>query len=420
MAKRRRSGEGSIFYNKKTGIYYGFVHLGYRNGKRWRKKITSKVEQEVVKKVGECTQKVRDGAVITTNRVTVAEYLRSWLENTVRDSVRYSTYKSYGDQLERYPLPRLGHLQLGNLKPQHIRQCLKELRESGGTERSAGSLKKGSPKPLSPRTVRYCRTILNEALAQAVHDGLIVRNPVESIKAPKVEQYEVEPYTPAQVRKLLAAISGDRLEALITVAVALGLRQGEILGLRWRDIDFRCKQLHVRFQLQRLDGIPKFTQPKSKNSRRTIVLPAVVVESLLRHRDRQDQIRAVAGSRWLEWDLVFPTTIGTPMEPSNLNHYFQKIASLAGLPRRRFHDLRHTAATLLLIQKVHPRLVMAILGHSQISLTMNTYSHWIVDEMGQEVADQMNEILSLDGHSETPDQLGGYSLATESGSNAVQ
>ena len=218
------------------------------------------------------------------------------------------------------------------------------------------------------------------------------------------------------MRKLLAAISGDRLEALITVAVALGLRQGEILGLRWQDIDLERRRLHVRFQLQRIDGTPQFTQPKSKKSRRTIILPAVVLESLIRHRDRQQEVRAVAGARWQEYDLVFPTTLGTPMEPSNLNHYFQKIAAVAGLPRRRFHDLRHTAATLLLIRKVHPRLVMAILGHSQIALTMNTYSHWIVDEMGQEVADEMNEMLSKfdgEGTLDGPDQFSGYSLATD-------
>lgn len=414
MAKRRRSGEGSIF-RLKNGSWCGFANLGYRNGKRCRKKIIRKSEQEVIAEVAELAKKVRDGEAINTNRTFVRDYLRSWLQDTVRNSVRANTYKSYADQLERYLIPRLGHLELTKLKPQHIRRCLNDLRHSGGVERGPHATEK-RPRALSPRTVQYCRRILSEALSQAVDDELIRQNPVTPVKGPTVEVHEIDPYTPAQARALLTAVRGDRLEALFTVAVALGLRQGEILGLRWKDLDLEKSRLSVRHQLQRIDGEPKFVPPKSKKSRRTIIMPAVVLTALIQHRERQCEYRALAGTRWQEWDLVFPTMIGTPMESSNLNHYFQKVAAAAGLPRRRFHDLRHTAATLLLIQGVHPRLAMGILGHSQITLTMNTYSHYLPEEMGHEAASQMDEILSErvveEPYQHLPQEALGYPLAT--------
>ena len=178
--------------------------------------------------------------------------------------------------------------------------------------------------------------------------------------------------------------------------MSLGLRQGEIFGLRWNDIDLERGMLTVRYAIQRIDGEPRFVEPKTARSRRTINLPAVAVSALYRHLGRQADERAVAGERWQDWGVVFPSTIGTPMEACNLTHRFHKITATAKLPKIRFHDLRHTAATLLLAQGVHPRLVMETLGHSSISLTMNTYSH-VLPAMRADVADRMNSILECRG-----------------------
>lgn len=249
----------------------------------------------------------------------------------------------------------------------------------------------------------------------------ISRNAAALTEPPKVDHPEISPYTPEQARAFLEAVRGDRLEALFTVAVSLGLRQGEIFGLRWSDVDLERATLTVRYALQRLNGEPCFVEPKTKLSRRTINLPAVTVSTLYAHRNRQSEERAVAGTRWQDWGVVFPSTIGTPMEACNLTHRFHKITADAKLPKIRFHDLRHTAATLLLAQGVHPRLVMDTLGHSSISLTMNTYSH-VLPAMRAEVADRMNSILDVVSK---PDQepvsaLVATSMATAPSAELVQ
>jgi integrase len=170
-------------------------------------------------------------------------------------------------------------------------------------------------------------------------------------------------------------VKGNRLEALYSVALALGLRRGEALGLRWEDVDLEAGTLRVQVALQRRKDSKTLVEPKTEQSRRTLPLPSVLVVALKAHRTRQLEERLAAGPKWRDHGLVFPSTVGTPMEPRNLTRQFKAVLQRAGLPDIRFHDLRHTAASLLVAQGVHPRVVMEILGHSQISLTMNTYTH---------------------------------------------
>jgi integrase len=390
MAKRGDN-EGSIF-QLPDGRWCAFVSLGYRNGKRWRKKYTAPTRGKVQKKLDSARASLANGYSLDTDHMKVGEFLERWLEHSVRNSVRPATFQSYSALVARYLKPRLARIELAKLTAPHVRQCLNDLLKRGGEPRNGenGELRETS---LSPRTVQYCRAVLRKALNQAVRDGLVVRNAAALTDSPKVEHPEISPYTPEQARAFLEALKGDRLEALFTVAVALGLRQGEILGLRWEDIDFDRGLLAVRYQMQRIDGKPCFVEPKTKRSRRTVKLPAVAVSALHAHREIQAQERALADDRWNDMGLVFTSTIGTPIESCNLNHRFQRIAERSQLPKIRFHDLRHTAATLLLAQGVHPRLVMEILGHSSISLTMNTYSH-VIPGMRDEVATQMNGILA--------------------------
>jgi integrase len=211
----------------------------------------------------------------------------------------------------------------------------------------------------------------------------------------QVRRPEVKPFTPDEARLFLEVIRGDRLEALYSVALAVGLRQGEALGLRWGDIDLNSGTLRVRSALQWLYGKPHFVEPKTERSRRSIALPRVAIDALRPHRTRQFEERLIAGSSWQEHGLVFATTVGSPIHPRNLVRHFHRTLEKAGLPKKRFHDLRHTCASLLLAQGVQPRVVMEILGHSQISLTMDTYSH-VIPALTREAANHMDAILGIE------------------------
>jgi len=189
---------------------------------------------------------------------------------------------------------------------------------------------------------------------------------------------------------------GHRLEALYTIAITVGLRQGEALGLRWQDVDLDAGSLRVRHSLQRIEGRLQLVEPKTERSRRTVSLPGVVVSALREHRVRQLQERLLAGSRWQESDYVFTSTIGTPLDGVTVTHRFQETLRRLGMPHQRFHDLRHACASLLLAQGVSPRVVMETLGHSQISVTMNVYAH-VIPALQRDAADRMDALLTRSG-----------------------
>jgi len=218
------------------------------------------------------------------------------------------------------------------------------------------------------------------------------RNVATLVDPPRSQRPDVTPLSPLQARAFLMAAQGDRLEALYSVAIALGLRQGEALGLRWADVDLDAGTLRVRHALQRIDGTLQLVEPKTKRSRRTIPMPPTVTATLRAHRVRQREERLVAGARWQEHDLIFPSTIGTPADARNVVRRFHAILDRAGLPAMRFHDLRHTCASLLLAQHIPPRVVMEILGHSNISMTLDIYSH-VTPALQREAAQGMETLL---------------------------
>ena len=272
-------------------------------------------------------------------------------------------------------LPNLARIRLAKLTPQDVATCLRRVEMAG-----------------SAYTARGAREILRTALNQAVRWELVSRNVAALTDAPRHRTRQIEPLTPGQASTLLAAVADHRLEALITVAVGLGLRQGEALGLRWEDVDLDAGVLSVRQTLERAGSKPRFGEPKTARSRRTITMPGIVADALRRHRTRQLKKRLVAGARWQDSGLVFTTTIGTAIDKSGLHKAFKAVLRAAGLPDIRYHDLRHTAATLLLAQGVDPRTIMETLGHSQISLTMNTYAH-VMPALQWEAAAKMDAIL---------------------------
>ena len=378
MTRQRGAGEGSI-YRRADGRWVGAAHLGYVAGKRRRKVVYGKTRREVQEAL---TRALRDHQVgldvAPDEREPVATFLERWLREAARPSVRHSTYERYAGIVHQHLIPAVGSTRLTKLSPAHVQGLLNAKLAAG----------------LSPRSVHHLRAVLRKALNQALRWGLVTRNVATLVDPPRVPRFELTPLDPDQARQLLEAIRGDRLEALYTVALAVGLRQGEALGLRWQDVDLDAGLLHVRHALQRnADGKLGLGEPKSRTSRRSIALPPPATAALREHRRRQLQERLLAADRWQGYDLVFTSTVGTPSDGTAITKRFQRLLADAGLPRQRFHDLRHACASLLLAQGIHPRVVMEILGHSQISLTMNTYSH-VIPALQRDAADRMGDLLA--------------------------
>jgi integrase len=318
------------------------------------------------------------GMPAADEELTVGDFLQGWLSEVARVTVRPRTYASYRYVVGLHLTPALGDLVLASLSPADVQAFLNAKSASG----------------LSPRTVGYLRGVLRGALGHAERTDLVTRNVARLARPPRIPRRRVSPLSVEQVRTFLAAIVGDRLEALYLVALGVGLRQGEILGLRWSDVDLEGGTLTVRHALARIDGRLELVEPKSVTSRRVVPLPAFVRDALVAHRHRQTAeplpLRPAPPDPFA--DLVFVTTHGTPLDGITITRRFQHILAGAGLPHQRFHDLRHACASLLLAQGVPARVVMETLGHSEISLTLNTYSH-VMPSVGREAAERMDQLL---------------------------
>ncbi len=390
MAKRGQN-EGSI-YQRKDGRWVALINVGWVNGKRLRKSFYAATRKEVHEQLTKAVSDIQKGLRIMGEKQTVGDYLAWWLENVTRSTVRPATWASYEELVRIHLRPAFEKVPLSKLTPQHVRSFLNERLATG----------------LSTRRVQYIHAILRAALNTAVKDQLLVRNAAAIVKPPRVIEKEVQPLTQEEARRFLKSIQGNRLEALFTVAISIGLRQGEALGLRWSDVDFEAGTLRIRYALQRLKERKAsgfhLVEPKTKQSRRTIAIPKLTVSALAAHKAQQAQERQLAGSAWhtpvltcegasVEVDdLVFITRFGNPFHASTITHRFQALLTRAGIGHHRFHDLRHTAATLLAIQGVHPRAIQAALGWENLSM-LNRYAHF-VEEQRQAVASAMESILT--------------------------
>lgn len=388
MASRRGHGEGSIYQRASDGLWVASVDLGYVNGKRKRKPIYGKTRKEVAEKLKTALHDQQIGTLPReAKKQTVTQYLNDWLQHAVKPSVRPKTYASYKQLCDLYIIPDLGHVLLSQLSPQQIQRF-----ENNLAKRTV----KRTGLPISTRTVGYCHAVLRRALNQAVRYGLLGRNPATVIAAPKRTRPEARFLTPDQARAFLASVKGDRLEGLYTVAVTTGLRQGELLGLTWDNIDLEAGSLTVNKAAQRVDGKLTFVEPKSKTSKRTIPLTTTAVAALRAHRIHQLEERLLAGSAWKEQDLVFPNTIGGIYDAGNMVREFHEALKRAELPPINFHSLRHTCASLLLAQHTPMKVVQDLLGHSDFYITANTYSH-VVQDLQREAANKMDSLLAGEG-----------------------
>lgn len=381
--RRRGHNEGSI-YRTKDGTYRGAVFLGYgANGRPKRKYVSGKTRAEVNRAVTALLSDRQRGIPIASKSPTVGAFLDQWLADVVKPGTRDRTYESYEMIVRTHLKPMLGRHKLEKLTAQHIQELLAATKNAGA----------------SGRTLQNIRGVIRAALNQAMRWDLIARNVATLTDAPRLEPFAGKPLSPAEVTRFLTAAKGDRLEALYACAVWLGMRQGELFGLRWQDIDYEAGTLTVSKQLQWAGTHPKvasLVEPKTDRSKRTLPLPAPVAAALKAHRQRQLIERMLAGSRWdTGWGLVFCTTIGTPLDQSNVLKAYRAVLKTAGIDSRRFHDLRHSCGTFLTAKNVHPRIVMEILGHAQISTTMNTYSHVDLSSM-KAALDALTDLMETD------------------------
>jgi integrase len=376
MAKRG-NGEGGITRHKKSGLYMARYTVETLTGKK-RRTVYGKTREEAHEKLVEALSNRNKGLVFDADTMKVSEYLERWLADSVRDTVRPTTFERYEQMVRIHICSVLGKLKLKDITPAHVRGLYREKLDAG----------------LSPRTVQYVHVTLHKALKQAVMDGLIPRNATEAVKPPQVRREEMRPLAPEQVKVLLQATRDERLEALYVLAVTTGLRQGELLGLKWEDVDLEFGTLQVRRTLATAKGGPQLTAPKTKGSRRTVRLTQSAVKVLRSHLERQLGEIDRAGSLWRENGLIFASETGDPLDRRYITtHRFKPLLKRAGLPQIRFHDLRHTCATLLLGRNVNPKIVSEMLGHASIAITLDTYSH-VLPNMQSEAAKAMEDALS--------------------------
>lgn len=379
--KQQGNGSGTIYARKnKDGKTIGYRGSYFTPDGR-RRYVSAKTKTGCREKLRRVMSDADQGFVFDAGNQTVGVYIVHWLEDFAKADLAQRTYHNYQLQIRKHIIPAFGTMRLSKLDTPNIQALY------------SAKLRDG----LKPSSVRYIHAVLHRALSKAVDLRLIARNPAASADPPKVRQEEITPLDTDQTRVFLNAAHGEKHEALYVLSLTCGLRIGESLGLKWSDIDLEAGTLRVNRQLQRMrkegdkSGTLVVSEPKNA-SRRTIDLPRRAIEALRNHRKIQleEKLRA---SSYEDSGFVFATSKGTPLDAQNIvNRHFKPLLKRTGLPDKRWHDLRHTCATLLLGRGVHPKLVQHLLGHASITITLDLYSHWI-PSMGRHAADGMDEAL---------------------------
>lgn len=357
------NGQGTI-YQRADGTFAGQCYVTQTDGRRVRRSVAGATRGEAEKKLEVLLEREAESRPIPPADLTIEKYVREWLDQIVSQRVRPNTLAAYRFQAERYLIPDLGRKRLVALSARELRMYLERLKGRGVGE----------------RTIQYVHATLRAALEDAVREELLDRNVAKLVRAPRSERSEREPLSVDEVRQLLAKNADHRLVALLAVFALLGVRRSEALALSWDDVDLDAGHLQIRRGLQRIDGKLVTLPTKTARSRRTIPLPAVLVEALSRHRARQDSERANLAENWPDLGYVFTTPIGTPIDPRNCTRVVQDACRAAGVRVVRLHDFRHGCVSVLLALGVPPRTAMDIAGHSTIEMTMNVYGHVTLDE----------------------------------------
>jgi integrase len=374
-----------VFKRGKTWSYTVYVGRDSATGKKRYKQVggfpTRRACEDALRLV---VDRVRGGDYAESGSTTLEGFVDRWLTATC-PTVRPTTAASYDAMLRHHVVPHIGDVKLVKLTALHLSSLYGELLASGYQK---GRTARG----LSPTSVRYVHRIVNRALGDAVRWGLIARNPAANVDPPRAATAEMSTWSAAEVRSFLESVNDDRLVAMWTMLCTTGMRCGEVLALRWEDIDLEARRVAVRRALVEVDGYElHFSEPKSARSRRSVKLDSDTGRLLASHRIRQLEERLVNGIGGKP-DLVFTRPDGSPLQPQHVSQAFEDRSRRAGLRRIRLHDLRHTAATLALEAGIHPKIVSERLGHSTVQLTLDRYSH-VVDEMQEAAADLLGRVI---------------------------
>lgn len=422
-SKKKGNGEGTI-YRKANGTWVGQIsYTDPSDGKRKRKSCFGKTKADVLNKMQENQQLKNTGRLSEQSKLTLGEWLDSWLEDYKKDSLKISTYDSYHRLIETHIKKGLGSTKLVKLQTNDIQKFYKDRLENGRKRKLEIEQEDGSKLTktnLSTRTIRYLHTILQEALDQAVKENLIYSNPAANTVLPRQVSKEIQPLTTEQVQTFLESIKDDWLYALYLTELGTGLRRGELLGLKWEDIDFKQGMAAIKRSLLDVQGKPYLQEEvKTKSSKRTVKLPGVVLDELKKIKKQQDHGGKVVLKKKgnvisivrLETEaadqeqskqkkdpndgFVFRWPDGRLVAPNYCYNHFKALLKAAKLPSVRFHDLRHSFATMLLEQGEDINTISKLLGHTSINITMDIYAH-LTKGMQDRAADKMNDILAVD------------------------
>ncbi|GAA6735390.1 tyrosine-type recombinase/integrase [Thermus oshimai] len=377
MPKRRGNGEGTIFYHKPSGRYAAQVTVGRgEDGRPKRITVYGKTRAEVAAKLAELSAQAFKGTLPKPEAITFREWAERWLARKEKE-VRPKTALVYRQDLAHMTTV-LGDLRLQALRPHHIREALDRLAEKG----------------LSPRTIRKALTLTRAVLEEGVKLELLPRNPADAVeyRAPTSPKAAAA-LGPEEVARLLEAAQGERLFPAFYLMLAVGLRRGEVLGLKWEDLDLEAGLLRVRRARVGVGGKVVESYPKTRNALRAVALPPDVVAVLQDLRARQEEEARMAGEDWQGSGYLFTDPLGRPVHPDTLNKVLRRVLKRAGLPEVRVHDLRHTYATLALRRGVPVEVVSERLGHSTPAFTLATYRH-VLDEERRAYALPLAELLS--------------------------
>lgn len=382
------SRRGTVY---KRGDSWTFVLDISLPGQRRRQKSKGgyRTKKEALAALNEAQGALQRGLYVEPSKLSVKTFLlEHWLP-AIRASLRNSTFQGYGSAITNYVLPRLGETRLQALTPDQLNAFYGELLHVGRRDGKSG---------LSPKTVHNVHVMLHKALHDAVRWGYLPRNVAEFSDPPKQTSSgkAMRTWTPDELRSFLEHVLNDPYYAGWVVAANRGMRRGEVLGLRWQDIDFDHRRLSIRQTVISIDYRIEISKPKTARGRRSVALDSGTVTALRAHRAAQNQLKLMLGEAWRDNDLVFCRDDGSPIHPDRFTQMFDKHVRDSGLPRIRLHDLRHTHATLALAAGIHPKVVSERLGHSTVAFTMDVYSH-AIPSMEAEAAETIANLVRGSG-----------------------
>ena len=374
---RRGRGEGSIRL-RADGRWEATLTLSTMGGKRRRKSYFGKTRLEAARKLTAGLKSQADSLPMPSERLTVKAYLNQWLE-AKRPSLRPESFRRYKEMCQLHIIPEIGRKPLARLTPGDVQALYARIRAKG----------------LSGTTLSLLHGVLHKGLGDAAKWGLVVRNVTDLVDAPKRSTREMRTLDAGEAARLLVAAKGDPLEAFYTVALTCGLRLGELQALRWKEVDLDRRRLQVTATLQGVEnGAPILAEPKTAMSKREVHLSEMAVGTLRTHRTRQIEQRLRAGVVWQDFDLVFTTGRGRPLDGNNVRtRSFARLLERAGLPPMRFHSLRHAAATILMAEGVPVKVISEMLGHADITTTLRIYAH-VLPTMQAQAASTWDRLFS--------------------------